>query len=408
MGYQGRYTQVDPEAEASLRRLLEKLNEELNPAEHRGIREHFMRAMTWQAVERPPLRLLFQELLERIDEKSSNMYPVREAVNDPAKLLVNELWYGRASAMGWLEVRDDQPLQVRVNLGIGLVASTFGSELYVVENNPPWVAPLTKDKEAIPRAIEKALDEYDVEDAMNRGWIPKAAEMHDYYKEILAEYPNVERSVAVALPDLQGPFTTAEYLWGSDLYLAMYTHGELVDRLLEALAKAQVRLHGYFRENWIGRELLPEGFSHQHGLMVRGNILIRCDGNIMISPKMYRERVLPWDMYVAKNAGGGSFHSCGKWDHNVRAVIESGVFGTIDFGMNQSRLHDDMDGYYRLAKERRIHFNQVDTAEEEILSGDITKRFPTGVTLQHSTKGIASARRLVEAYREHVVEAGGA
>lgn len=393
--------QVDPQAEYSLRKLLERLEQELDPAEHQAIRDHYIRTLHWEPVERPPLRLLFQERLQSLDEKSSTMYPICEAVLDPAKMLVNELWYGRASSMGWLEVRDDQPLQVRANLGIGLMASTFGARIDVVENNPPWVEPLSVDLEQIPRLVEAALDQYDLETVTERGWIPRAVAFYEYFQRIFAGYPNVEKSVAIVMPDLQGPFDTAAMLWGSDIFLALYAHAELVDRLLETIARAQVKVHDYLRQ-WIGREILPTGFCHQHGLMIRGNILIRCDSNLMVSPEMYRERILPWDEYVVREVGGGSFHSCGKWDHNVASVIESGAFGTVDFGMNQSQ-YNDIPKHYALARRHKIHFNQINTTEADIVSGEVLKQYPTGVTLVYSTPGIESAQRLIQAYRKHTV-----
>jgi len=392
---------ADPQAEASLRKLLEKLDKELVPAEHDQIREHFMKTIRWEYVERPPLRLLFQERLQTLDEKSSNTYPICEAVNDPAKMMINELWYGRASTMGWLEVRDSQPLQVRANMGIGLCASVFGAEIGVLENNPPWVEPLTKDTLKIADAVRKALDEHDIDDAPKRGWIPKTSQFYSYFKKVIAEYPNVEKCVAVVMPDLQGPFDTAAAIWGSDILLALYTEEELTNRLMETVAKTQVKLHDHFRQ-WVGRELLPEGYSHQHGLMVSGNILIRCDSNLMMSPEMYKERVLPFDEYVVKNVGGGSFHSCGKWDHNIPAILESEQFGTIDFGMNQSQ-YNDIDAHYKVATKRKKHFNQINTTEEDIISGKVLEKFPTGATLVFSTNGIESAKQLMEAYRKHKV-----
>ena len=392
---------VDPQAESSLRTLLEKLDKELLPAEHNDIRELFMKTIRWEYVERPPLRLLFQERLQTLDEKSSNTYPICEAVNDPAKMMINELWYGRASAMGWLEVRDSQPLQVRANMGIGLCASTLGAQIGVLENNPPWVEPLTKDTSKITYAIRKALDDHDIDDAVNRGWIPKAGQFYSYFKKIIAEYPNVEQCVAVVIPDLQGPFDTAAMLWGSDIFLALYTEEELTNRLMETIARTQVRLHDYFRQ-WVGRELLPEGYSHQHGLMVSGNILIRCDSNLMLSPEMYKERILGLDEYVAKKVGGGSFHSCGKWDQNVPAILESDQFGTVDFGMNQSQ-YNDIDAHYQIAAKRKKHFNQINTTEEDIISGKVLEKFPTGATLVFSTNGIESAKHLMKAYRKHTI-----
>ncbi len=65
---------ADPKAEAALRSLLEKLDKELTPAEHDQIRKHFIKTMRWEYVERPPLRLLFQERLLSLDDKSSNTY----------------------------------------------------------------------------------------------------------------------------------------------------------------------------------------------------------------------------------------------------------------------------------------------------------------------------------------------
>jgi hypothetical protein len=392
---------ADSQAEESLRKLLEKLDKELVPAEHDQIREHFMKTIRWEYVERPPLRLLFQERLQTLDEKSNNTYPICEAVSDPAKMMINELWYGRASTMGWLQVRDSQPLQVRANMGIGLCASVFGAQIGVLENNPPWVEPLTKDTSKIADAVSKALDEHDIDDAANRGWIPRAGQFYSYFKKIIAEYPNVEKCVAIVIPDLQGPFDTAAAIWGSDILLALYTEEELTNRLMETVAKTQVKLHDHFRQ-WVGRELLPEGYSHQHGLMVRGNILIRCDSNLMMSPEMYKERVLPFDEYVVKNVGGGSFHSCGKWDHNIPAILESDQFGTVDFGMNQSQ-YNDIDAHYKVAAKRKKHFNQINTTEEDIISGKVLKKFPTGATLVFSTNGIESAKRLMEAYRKHRV-----
>ena len=108
------------------------------------------------------------------------------------------------------------------------------------------------------------------------------------------------------------------------------------------------------------------------------------------------------DEYVVKSVGGGSFHSCGKWDHNVPAILESEQFGTVDFGMNQSQ-YNDIDAHYKVAAKYKKHFNQINTTEEDIISGKVLKKFPTGATLVYSTNGIESAKRLMEAYRKHKV-----
>ena len=95
-----------------------------------------------------------------------------EAVEDPAKMLANELQRGQAYIVDWLIVRDDTPLQVRPDFGIGLVASVFGSQLEVVENNPPWVHPLAQRENEIQNILEAALDELDVSTSHQSAWIP--------------------------------------------------------------------------------------------------------------------------------------------------------------------------------------------------------------------------------------------
>ena len=382
------YAAMERQAHDDVRRILDDLEARLDPAAVQAIRERHMRAATWQPVDRPPVILV-----RPWDGSRTDLYPVAEAVADPSKMLANELRRGFSAAAEWLEIRDDKPLQIRPDFGIGLVSSVFGARIEVVENNPPWVFALDGEKEA---AVTRALDAFDCENCHTRGWVPRVTETLDYTTTVLRDYPAVASSVAVTLPDLQGPFDNAAMLWGCDIFLALATEADLVDRLLTATGDAMVHLHDHLRR-WVGRELLPEGFSHQHGTIVRGNLLLRCDSNVMVSPGMYASQILVHDRRVLAAVGTGSFHSCGRWKQNIPAVLDAAEVGSLDFGTNQSNLNE-IDAVHREAASRKKHLNLVTVEPDELESRSVLERFPTGATLCCAVDSVDRATAIMRTY----------
>lgn len=378
-----------------IRRILDDLEKRLEPRAQQQIRLHHTQTAAWASVARPPV--LIRPRWGRA-QSTKLLYPVREAIEDPAKMLANELQQGQACVANWLTVRDDTPLQVRPDFGIGLVASVFGSRLEVVENNPPWVYPLAEGEDEVQRSIQSRLDELDVSTSHRSGWIPRVEETLDYYQQVFNEYPNVKASIAVILPDIQGPCETAGMLWGSDVFLGLASAPALADRLINAVGDVMVHLHNRLRR-WVGRELLPDGFSHQHGSIIRGNLLLRCDSNVMISPQMYASQIFGHDRAVLSAVGGGSFHSCGCWRHNIPAIMAAEEVGSLDFGFEQTDLYD-IDEVYRMAAAYRKHLHLVTISCEELSSGSVLERFPTGATLLCMIDDIEPATKLMERHIE--------
>jgi hypothetical protein len=277
-----------------------------------------------------------------------------------------------------------------------LVGSAFGAHAEVVGDNPPWVQHLADDD--VETAVARTLDAHDVATCHQRGWIPRVDETLAYYRETLADYPNVAQSVSLSIPDLQGPFDTAELLWGSDILLALYTNPDLVQRLLTAVSATMVHLYRHFRHA-VGAELLPEGFAHQHGSVIRGSIMLRCDGNVLTGPDHYRRHVLDHDMGVLRQLGGGSIHSCGCWQAIIPTFIAQDEVGSLDFGSNQSHLND-MTATYELAQRHRKHLNLWAVPEQDLRSGGARERFPLGVTFALDSPDVAHATDLMNAYRQ--------
>ena len=139
----------------------------------------------------------------------------------------------------------------------------------------------------------------------------------------------------------------------------------------------------------------PDGFAHQHATMIRGRILLRDDSVLLMSPEMYRDLIAPHDEFVLRELDGGGIHACGNVGQHADAFMGVPSALCLDFG--QSELND-MDAIYRRAQTRKISLIRVAAREEELCSGSILRRFPTGVSLIHRAKSLTAARRVMAEY----------
>ena len=254
-----------------------------------------------------------------------------------------------------------------------------------MEENPPWVWPFETLEE-----FEGALDRDPLD--FSQGWCPRVVEMYQFYRHVLADYPGLQKQIRLVLPDLQGPIDTAEMLRGSAFYMDFYDNPNLVSQAMSVIATAQVGFAKHLRPYLSDG---PEGFSHQHGFMICGNILIRGDSSIMISPEMYREQVAPHDEFVLRETGGGGIHCCGRLDHVVEEFLALPSVRCLDLGDPQM---NDIDAMYAMARESRIPLIRIQVDEEELMLGRVMERFPTGMSLLHRAKSFEDARRIMSEY----------
>ena len=366
---------------ARLKELLTHLSETLTVEREREIEDLHRRALAWEPVDRLPLVLSYPAPPGRLQP-----FPHAETLADPEKMLFNEL----VSAWGTSlchreEVGDDLPGTVRANFGTGLVASMFGARIEQVDDNPPWVRPLPT-QELFREATAQSPADCEI------GWVPRVLDRYRFYQQVLADFPSLLCVIKLVLPDLQGPLDTVELLRGSDLYLDFYTEPELIDGALQNVATAQIQLARHLEPLLTDG---PPGWSHQHGCLVRGRILLRVDSAVMLSPSMYRDQVKPHDERVLRELGGGGLHSCGNFAHHAAEYLSLPSVRCLDLG--QPRLND-LDSLYALARERSVALVRVDVDESELLSGSVLRRFPTGVTLFHEASSMEHARQIMKTY----------
>ena len=364
-----------------LKDLLDHLAETLRPQREAEIEDLHRRALSWQPVERLPLVLSYPAPAGRFAP-----YPHAETLADPEKMLFNEL----VSAWGTSichreEVGDDLPCTIRANFGCVLIASLFGARLEQVEDNPPWARNFDTRQEFVAALRRDPLD-------FTQGWCPRVAERYEFYRAALAPYPGLARLIKLVLPDLQGPMDTVELMRGTELYVDLHQDRDLV---ADALAKAAAAQIGFARH--LSRYVNdgPPGWTHQHGFLIRGPVLLRIDSAIMLSPRMYREQIAPHDERVLRELGGGGLHSCGNVSHNAAEYLNVPSSQCLDLG--QPDLND-LDKLYALARERRIPLLRVSVKESELTSGSVLRRFPTGVSLLHAAKSLEDAHRIMNAY----------
>ena len=208
-----------PTPDQLVRQLLDRCEARIDLDHVAAVRARHRAALTYQPVDRLPLVFYLP-----YEGQDVHPYPFAEAFEDPAKLMVNELLAGFTSIHHALDLKDDAPYCLRPNLGTGTVASMFGSHIRLLENNPPWADSLG-GLDALRAVAEGPLP------PVTAGLGQRVSDQFAYFHAALADYPRCRAAFQITLPDLQGPFSTVELLWGSGIYVDLYDHADLVHAL---------------------------------------------------------------------------------------------------------------------------------------------------------------------------------
>ena len=228
---------------------------------------------------------------------------INDAIEDYNVMLLKEL-----SAVSNSLASKNGNLSVRANYGTGILSSLFGAELFIMprhQNTLPTTKPFN-DTAKIEEMIENG-----VPDLMG-GFGNKVFEFGEFCKEAFSKYPKVSKYVKVYHPDLQGPLDICELLWGGEMFYSMYDEPELVHSALSLVTDT----YSAFLNKWYG--LFPSDSHmnpHWNTLWHRGNIFLRCDSAMNLSPEFYKEFAKPYDLLLLDRFDGGAMHFCGRGDH---------------------------------------------------------------------------------------------
>jgi len=367
----------------NIKDLLEHLCGVLDSDRRDEVETRHRRTLNWEPVDRLPVVMT----LPQPRELGFTPYPHGEVFDNPEKMLFNELVYAFNTSVASRDVLgDDLPCTIRANFGTVVIASMFGGLVEQVEDNPPWVR---RDRPSAS-SLADVLDRNPLD--FSQGWCPRVVEVCQFYQDVLADYPELRPLIKVVLPDLQGPFDNLEIIVGSELFVELAVNEDIVSKALEAMATAQVGLAGclapYLSDG-------PDGFSHQHAVMIKGRILLRVDSVILMSPRMYRDIVAPHDQRVLQALGGGGVHTCGNAGMHAPEFLELPSIESLDLGQSEM---NDIDALYTRLKAPKIPLTRLKVSRDDLASGRITDRFPTGISLVYEATSVRDAADTMDAY----------
>jgi hypothetical protein len=371
-----------------LDRLLKLIDEHIDPESCTTVDERYRRALAYEETDRPPL--VIQSGFGKCWALPPpwdvfEQYPYREAFNDPAAMLQNQLL---DRVVPGLVVEDDNPLAIRNDHGTVQIASRLGGNWHIHRDDYPWIKPLTS-RDAV-RAVVESSSESDYNDEL----LTLTRDTLTFYQQQLSRYPQCAEAVQVSLPDLQGPMDTAEQLWGGDLLIALLDEPELAGALMARIV--QVMLHTVEVYRPLAVDRLKPAISTQHGYCIPGQLLIRNDSSILVSPQTYREIIRPADDQLLGTLGGGSIHFCGNGEHLIEAILQSPHVRGIDVGESSMM---DMDRVFAACRERGAAITNIRPGREQLMNGQAIGRFPTGVVFVYQTEDIDDAKEIIATYK---------
>ena len=252
-------------------------------------------------------------------------------------------------------------LNVRCNYGTGIMAFPFGCEAFIMPHetgNLPTARPLgSRDR------IRKLLHDGGVPD-YHVGMSGRAFQAAERFLEVFEKYPIIGRNVWLYHPDAQGPIDIVELVWGSDMFTAFYDDPDLMRAFLEFVTETYIA----FMREWF--ELAPPRaeYSVHWSAMQMGQVMVRNDSLMNLSPEIYVEFVRPLDQRLFDEFGPGAIHFCGRGDHYIEAM--SRMHGLTAIAMSQPHLND-MEVIYRNTVDKKIKLINLrrETAEAARASG---------------------------------------
>jgi len=226
-------------------------------------------------------------------------------------------------------------LAIRCNYGTSILPSLFGVEPFTMDeelDTLPTSKPL-EDVEAIERIVDAGVPD------IHQGYGEKVFEMGERYLAISEDYPKIGEYVHIYHPDLQGPMDICEIVWGSTIFYALYDRPDLVKALLEIVTETYIE----FMHDWKELVSFRDGGNVHWGLFHEGNIMLRDDSAMNLSPEMFDEFVQPYDQRLLDEFGGGAIHFCGKGDHYIAHMSEMDELHAIHISQPEC---NDMETIY--------------------------------------------------------------
>jgi uroporphyrinogen decarboxylase len=221
-------------------------------------------------------------------------------------------------------------------------AGTFGAEVEFRDNDVPWV-------KKHPLKTEDDLEKLEKIDPISSGLHGKELKLREEMLKIAGDYKiRLSDGVDVGIEDkiginynsfsyssgmigigvagrTIGPMAVANDLRGStNMYTDVIENPGFARSLLDIVTDKIIKWIEYTKE------LMDEP---------RGGVFVGDDGAAQLSPKLYRQILLPYHKRMKEHFGGfTTFHTCGKADHILEIIAnELGIDNFAGFGYQDDR-----------------------------------------------------------------------
>ena len=218
------------------------------------------------------------------------------------------------------EIDDDYIPLLLPWFGTGVVPSALGCEIHFQPKMDPAVGhPILTQ----PQDIRKLA----LPDPSKDGLMPRVLACIDHMR--------AASNLPVSVTDCQGPLNIALCLCGlENLCLWMTDYPNAVHELMEFCTHALIEWVKVQKQH-AGQPLNSGAFPH--GILLPegfGGVWISDDDCVVLSPKLYRQFVVPYNGKVFRAFGGGTLHFCGTAEHQIQNFLDTeGLRGINNFCM---------------------------------------------------------------------------
>lgn len=305
------------------------------------------------AAEREDFQRLFERRLAKVKAKTDDVFAFRPVKEPPFSVNGSLYWiFGLdtdvlpaeycedAAVMAAFQERTyyDQVRQIDDDfvpylmpwLGTVVTASAFGCQIEFFPKQDPAANP-----RFYPVTTPEDVRKLEIPDPHRDGLMPRVLDYLRYMKS--------NSFLPVGITDLQGPLTTANQLMGYDkLIYLMADYPTAAHELMEKVTEALIRWVKVQKE--VIGEPLTECIADQQVYTGRhAGVWFSDDDAVIMSPKYYREFVVPYNSRLLRAFDGGCLHYCGNATHQAENFLAIDGLRAI----NNYTLYD-LDGFRRL------------------------------------------------------------
>lgn len=219
---------------------------------------------------------------------------------------------------------DDFIPHLQPQLGIGVFASAFGSEVIYSDEQLPMTHPAIQLGEPAQRVYEFS------EPTVEAGQLGDVLDYASYFSsEAGSRYP-------IAMTDLQGPLDTAYLIWNAtDFMIAMLDYPKEVHYLMRMVTDLIIKfIHEFKRRvDWfVPAHFPPVYLPDGKGIALSEDVLA------LLGPQLYKEFSLPYLNELSEEFGGVLIHSCGNIAHQMDVLEQVHQLRGINFGVSETRF----------------------------------------------------------------------